>query len=96
MAFWEEETHLWKRVIALKNRVEGGGCTMKPVWRTHRCSLWRNIRVGWDRFVSHVHFEVGNGERVWFSHDGLCGKWGSTYEGVVWLVSDIVPFAKWL
>lgn len=32
--------------------VDGGSWTMKPVLRTHDCSLRNSIRAGWDRFFS--------------------------------------------
>ena len=49
---------------------DGGGWTMKPMHITHWCSLWKSSRVGWERFVSHVPFEVEDGGNVRFCHDG--------------------------
>ncbi len=42
---------------------------MKPVQRTHGCSLWKSIRARWERSIRHVRFEAGNGYRVQFWHD---------------------------
>lgn len=46
---------------------------MKPMRTTHWCSLWKSSRVGWERFVSHVPFEVEDGGHVRYCHDGNVG-----------------------
>ena len=71
--FGKEETHFWRQFIALKYEVDGGGWTMKPMRTTHWCSLWKSSRVGWERFVSHVPFEVEDGGHVRYCHDGNVG-----------------------
>jgi hypothetical protein len=35
----------------------GSWCT-KSVRGTHICSLWKGIRMGWDKFVQHIDMVV--------------------------------------
>ena len=40
---------------------------------TYGVSLWKFIRAGWDSFVNHISFVVGDGTRIKFWHDSWCG-----------------------
>uniref|UniRef100_A0A7N2N6C5 non-specific serine/threonine protein kinase n=1 Tax=Quercus lobata TaxID=97700 RepID=A0A7N2N6C5_QUELO len=55
--FGEEDTHIWRLVVALKYGEDWGGWSTKHIRSTHGCGLWRSIRPGWDRFVGFVLFE---------------------------------------
>ena len=37
--------------------------------QTYGVSLWKFIRAGWDSFVNHISFVVGDGTRIMFWHD---------------------------
>ncbi len=36
-------------------------------------SLWKHIRAGWDGFLKHISYKVGDGSRIKFWHDIWCG-----------------------
>ncbi|XP_050277959.1 uncharacterized protein LOC126719454 [Quercus robur] len=74
--FGVEETHLWRRVVALKFGEEWGGWSSKLGKGVHRCGLWRSIRKGWEVFSKCIRFEVGVGDRVKFWTDWWCGDLG--------------------
>jgi hypothetical protein len=38
-----------------------------------RVGLWKNIRKGWENFLCHTKFAVGDGSRISFWHDKWCG-----------------------
>ena len=59
--FGKEDTHIWRLVVALKYGEDWGGRSTKHIRSTHGCGLWRRIRLGWDRFVGFVLFEVRDG-----------------------------------
>lgn len=50
--------------------MDWGGC----VWETHGCGLWKSIiRMGLDKFLEYIHFDVGNGSWIRLWHDRWCG-----------------------
>uniref|UniRef100_A0A2N9GEV9 TIR domain-containing protein n=1 Tax=Fagus sylvatica TaxID=28930 RepID=A0A2N9GEV9_FAGSY len=71
--FGREDSHLWRRVIAAKYGLEGGGWFSKQPKGTHGCSLWKGIMLGRDRFRSHIELVAGKGDRILFWHDMWCG-----------------------
>lgn len=42
-------------------REEWGGWTSKPSRGTHGYGSWRNIRMGQDKFLQCIHFDVDSG-----------------------------------
>ena len=72
--FGMEETHLWRRVIAEKYGVEGGGWFSKTPKGPHGCGLWKGIMSGWDFFSQKVRMIAGRGNRILFWHDLWCGE----------------------
>lgn len=62
--FGTEDTHSWRCVVAMKYGEEWGGWTSKLLQGTHVCCLWKSVRVGWDRLLQYVHFNVADGH-VW-------------------------------
>ena len=70
--FGIEETRLWRRVVALKFRVEWGGWTFKLDRGVYGCGLWRSMRMGWEDFSKNIRFEVGVGDRVKLWTDQWC------------------------
>ena len=71
--FGVEELKLWRRVLAVKYGVEGGGWRTKPIRGSHCCNLWKGIMAGWEDFSTYILFDVGQGNRVRFWHDRWCG-----------------------
>ncbi len=67
--FGIEESKLWRRVLAVKYGVEGGGWRTKSIRGSHGCSLWKGIMARWEDFSTHILFDVGHGNRVRFWHD---------------------------
>ena len=51
-----------------------GGWSSREVKSTDGCSLWRSIRTGWDIFMRHAQYMVGDGLKVWLWHDASCGR----------------------
>ncbi len=72
--FGIEETHLWRRVIAEKYGVEGGGWITKKPKGPHGCGLWKGIMLGWDFFSQNVRMVAGRGDRIVFWHYLWCGE----------------------
>ena len=70
--FGNEETRLWRKVVALKFEEEWGGWTSKLGRRVHRCCLWRSICMGWEDFSKNIRFEVGLRDRVKLWTDQWC------------------------
>lgn len=50
------------------------GWISEPFRGTHGCSLWKSIRAGWDRLISYLSFDVGDGNCVQFWYDHWCGN----------------------
>ena len=53
--------------------MRGGWCS-KEVGGSYGVGVWKCIRRGRDKFKLHVRFEVGDGSRVLFWRDVLCGE----------------------
>ena len=51
-----EELKLWRRVVAVKYGIEGGGWRIKSIRGSHGCSLWKGIMAGWEEFSTHILF----------------------------------------
>ena len=45
-----EVSKFWRRVLAAKYGVTGGGWCTRPVRGSHGCSLWKWIMANWDVF----------------------------------------------
>ena len=71
--FGVEVTQLWKHVIVLKFREDWGGWNKKYVWGTHRCGLWKSIKMIWYRFLLNIKFDVNLGNRIQL-HDYWWGE----------------------
>lgn len=61
-------------MIAARHGDNWGGWTSKTVKGTHGCSLWKEIRARWEKFILHLHSTVGDGKRVRFWRDHWCGN----------------------
>jgi hypothetical protein len=59
-------------VLVAKYGVESGGWTTNKPRGTNGCSVWKQIRMGWDGFATHVDFDIGLGNQVLFWHDSWC------------------------
>ena len=70
--FGREDNRLWRRVVAAKYGMEGGGWITKPSRGRHGCCLWKSIMMGWDDFRRYTIFEVGLGTKVLFWHNRWC------------------------
>ena len=68
-----ESGALWRQVVDSKYGSQWGGWCSNWVSEPHGVGLWKGIRVGWDSFVRHTSFEVGDGSRIKFWHDSWCG-----------------------
>jgi hypothetical protein len=72
--FAVERDAFWRKVVAIKyGSMRGGWCT-KEVGGSFGVGVWKYIRKGWDVFVEHVRYEVGDGSKVLFLHDVWCGE----------------------
>uniref|UniRef100_A0A2N9G0Y7 Uncharacterized protein n=1 Tax=Fagus sylvatica TaxID=28930 RepID=A0A2N9G0Y7_FAGSY len=72
--FGIEETLLWRRVIAEKYGLEGGGWISRKLKGLHGCGLWKGIMSDWDFFSQHMMLVAGRGDRILFWHDLWCGE----------------------
>ena len=70
--FGREDNNLLRRVIAAKYGLERNGWFSNQPKGTHRCSLWKGIMLGRDKFRSHIELVAGRGDRVLFWHDIWC------------------------
>jgi hypothetical protein len=68
-----ERGALWRQVVDSKYGSQWGGWCSNQVREPHGVCLWKFIRAGWDSFVSHTSFVVGDGSRIKFWHNSWCG-----------------------
>ena len=64
--FSQEETHLWRRVIATKYGKGQGEWNTKVCKRARGCGLWLGINDSWERFSKHLALVMGDGSRILF------------------------------
>ena len=64
-----ESDSLWHQVVDSKYGSQWGGWCSNRVREPYGFSLWKFIRAGWDSFVNHISFVVGDGTRIMFWHD---------------------------
>jgi hypothetical protein len=57
----------------LNMSMRGGWCS-KEVGGSFGVGVWKCIRRGCDAFAAHVRYAVGDGSKVLFWHDVLCGE----------------------
>jgi hypothetical protein len=50
----------------------GGRCSLEPA-RAYGVEVWKNIRKGWNSFLSFTRFVEGYGTNIIFWHDLWCG-----------------------
>jgi hypothetical protein len=72
--FVMEMDALWRKVVDIKYGSMRGCRCSKEVGGSFGVGVWKCIRRGWDAFAAHVRYEVGDGSRVLFWHDVLCGN----------------------
>jgi hypothetical protein len=60
--------------VAIKYGSMSDGWCSKEVGGSFGVGVWKCIRTGWNVFAAHVRFEVGDGSKVLFWHDVLCGE----------------------
>lgn len=58
--------NFWRRVICKKYGSEQGDWTTMEVRGLHGCSLWKGIRMGWNRFKVHTRVVAGDANRARF------------------------------
>ena len=51
---------------------EGDWCS-NSIPGSYKVSLWKTISSGWSTFSRYIQFQIGDGTRVKFWHDGQCG-----------------------
>ena len=71
-----EKDKLWRAMIKAKYGAEGLDRIPSKYNGSYGVGLWKFITRGWDRFFSHIVFEVVNGSSIFFWHsrwcDGVC------------------------
>ena len=88
----------WKKIIKVKCGKEGEGWHPCEVSGGYGIDVWKVIRNGWDLFFRRTSLEVGNGRRVKFQTDKLCGEeplclsFPSLYALVVFKEAQVVDF----
>jgi hypothetical protein len=73
--YGSERDALWRLVVDAKYGSLWGGWCSKVDKGPYGVSVWKYIRRGWDNFLQHCGFVVGDGKRVKFWHivgDGIC------------------------
>jgi hypothetical protein len=71
--YGSERDALWRLVVDAKYGILWGGWCSKVAKGPYGVSVWKFIRRGWDNFLQHCGFAVGDGKRVKFWHDCWCG-----------------------
>ena len=56
-----ETDSLWHRVVDCKYGSQRRGWCSNQTRGPYRVSLWKYIRAGWDCFMNHITFKVGDG-----------------------------------
>jgi len=71
---YEIERDAWWRIVvdSKYSSLWGGWCSLELVG-TFGVRLWKNIRKGWESFLSFFRLVVGDGTTIRFSHDLWCG-----------------------
>jgi hypothetical protein len=87
--FGVERDALWRRVIAEKFGLVGGGWSTQRVHGSYGMSLWKYISKGWDQLHKFLELKVGDGSRIPFWSDVWCG--GSPLKD---LFPDLYPITR--
>ncbi|KAK9286538.1 hypothetical protein L1049_014936 [Liquidambar formosana] len=71
--FVVDKEALWKKMVSWKFGVEEEDWNTKKVRGTYGMGVWKAISQGWDDFVKHIRFKVGDGNSISFWKDVWCG-----------------------
>ena len=72
--FGIEKDALWRQVIEMKYGCVWGVWCTRSVNDPYGVGLWKNISQGWPSFSRHILYDIGDGSRVKFWQDQLCGE----------------------
>jgi hypothetical protein len=63
----------WRQVVMTKYGSSDNGWTSRMPKGPYGVTLWKYIRLGWDKFYHLIKFEVGYGTKIKFWDDVWCG-----------------------
>jgi hypothetical protein len=71
--FARKEGAWWRSVLVAKYGTDWGGWRSGVISGTHGVGLWKFICMGWQKFRRYFKFDVGEGSKIRFWEDILCG-----------------------
>lgn len=65
---------MWRKVVVCKYGEEEHKWFPKTISSPYGLGFWKGILKGWDSFVRHIHFVIGDGSTVRFWNDKWCSE----------------------